>query len=53
MIVQNGDAHLEAINKEFSKGLFDRGLAQTWKNTIWCWAAAGESLHHGNLMANQ
>jgi len=23
MIVQNGDAHVEAINKEFSKGLFD------------------------------
>ena len=22
MIVQNGDAHVEAINKEFSKGLF-------------------------------
>src|SRR5215472_2002535 len=53
MIVQNGDAHVEAINKEFSKGLFDYWEDRSQKNTIWCWAAAGESLHHVNLMANQ
>ncbi len=32
MIVQNGDAHVEAINKEFSKGLFDYWGARTEKN---------------------
>jgi len=32
MIVQNGDAHVEAINKEFSKGLFDYWEDRTEKN---------------------
>jgi pimeloyl-ACP methyl ester carboxylesterase len=34
MIVQNEDAHVEAINKEFSKGLFDcpknRIMSENW-----------------------
>src|SRR5438876_170318 len=32
MIVQNGDAHVEAINKEFSKGLFDYWEDRSEKN---------------------
>src|SRR5216683_498579 len=32
MIVQNGGAHVEAINKEFSKGLFDYWEDRTEKN---------------------
>jgi pimeloyl-ACP methyl ester carboxylesterase len=33
MIVQNGDAHVEAINKEFAKGLFDYWNNKNEKNT--------------------
>ncbi len=32
MIVQNGDAHVEAINKEFAKGLFDYWEDRSEKN---------------------
>src|SRR6185312_10477925 len=32
MIVQNGDAYVEAINKEFSKGLFDYWQDRSEKN---------------------
>lgn len=50
MIVQNGDAHVEAINKEFSKGLFDYWKDRSEKNAQvlldWLLTVEGTKWHY-------
>jgi pimeloyl-ACP methyl ester carboxylesterase len=50
MIVQNGDAHVEATNKEFSKGLFDYWEDQSEKNAQvlldWLLTIEGTNWHY-------
>ena len=52
MIVQNGDAHVEVINKEFSKGLFDYWEDRSEKNAQvlldWLLTIEGTKWHYLN-----